>query len=130
MDITELLHHMRMGGHCVCNVCVCVRVCVFLLQDLREVVGSVVRNGLIGQRLQDAQHWHGLRVLGALDLLVLTDDDGRTHFSGSLWRQHISHQMKLTIRRQRGPTHTGCLVADRLSSGKTLFQLGALKGAV
>lgn len=122
MDITELLHHMHMGGHCVCVwtgfasvTCVCVFVRWTVLQDLREVVGSVVRNGPIGQRLQEAQHWHGLRVLGALDLLMLAADDRRTNFNGSLGRQHMRHQMRFTIRRsfpkEHGvPTYTGCLM--------------------
>ncbi len=97
----------------VCELCVSVCVCVTVLQDLCEVVGSVVRNGPIGQRLQEAQHWHGLWVLGALDLLMLTDDDRRTHFSGSLGRKHIRHQVKFTIGRQQVPANTGRSVTDR-----------------
>lgn len=105
----------------------CVRLgCRTVLQDLREVVGSVVRNGPIGQRLQEAQHWHGLRVLGALDLLALTDDDRRTHFSGSLGRQHIRRQMKFTMRRLPLPTHTGCLVPG---SGKYSFSAYRSEGS-
>ena len=108
---------VHMGGHfvCVC-VCVCVRMCVcaLVLQlcmcDLCEIVGSGVRNGPIGQPLQEAQHWHRLWVLGALDVLVLADDDRRTHFSGSLGKQQASN--KVTIGRQRVPTYTGCLVTD------------------
>ena len=107
MDITELLHHVHMGGHCVC---VCVLVLQLCVRNLCEIVGSVVRNGPIGQPLQEAQHWHRLRVLGALDLLTLADDDRRTHFSGSLGKQRAS--IKVTIRRQPVPTYTGCLVTD------------------
>ena len=62
--------------------------------DLREVVGSVVRNGPVGQHLQEAQHWHRVRIRGALGLLPLTADDRRTHCSGSLGTQHIRHLMK------------------------------------
>lgn len=97
-------------------VCVCVRMCWTVLQDLSEVVGSVVRNGPVGQRLKEAQHWHGLRLLGALDLLTLTADDRSAHFCGSLGRQHIG----LTIRRQQVPTYTGCLVSESLILGNTL----------
>lgn len=121
----ELLHHMHMGGHCVCVWTGLTHVCVCAPRNLCEVVGSVVRNGPIGQRLQETQHWHGRRILGVLDLLVLTDDDRRTHFCGSLRRQHMEHQMKVTIRSSN--THTGCLAWLR----ETLFfQSSTLRGAI
>lgn len=114
------------------GICVCVRTgpesvtCVRAVHvcgtDLCEVAGTVVSNGPIGQRLQEAQHWHGIRVLGGLDLLSLTADNRRTHFSGSLGKQHIRHQMTVTIRRnfpkRHGvPAYTGCLLTDSLIQG-------------
>lgn len=64
-------------------------VCVYMswtaLPDLCEVVGSVMRNGPIGQFLYEVQQW----ILGALDLLRGMADDRRTHFRGRLGRQQI-----------------------------------------
>ena len=113
MDITELLPHMHMGGHCICVLTgfasvtlVCIHVCGILLQDLCEVVGSIVRNGPIGHLLQETQNWHGLQVLGDLGLLAPTADDRRTQFSGSLGRQHIRHHIKFPIRGSTEFQHT------------------------
>lgn len=92
MDIMELLYHMHKGGHCVyvwadiANVmCICIKYAYqTVLQDLCEVNGSVVRNGPVSQRLQDAQHWHGQQFLEDLELLLLTVGGRNTHFSRSL----------------------------------------------
>lgn len=98
MDIIELLHHMHMGGHCICVYeLVLQQQHVFwtVLQDLREVVRSITRNGSIGQRLQETLHWQ--EVCGS-ELLLETADDRGTHISGSLGRQHIRHQTKFTAK--------------------------------
>lgn len=65
-------HHATVGAH---GWALCLYVFVGLyVWDLCEVVGSVMRNGPVRQLLQEAKHWHGLWVLGALDLLEGTDD--------------------------------------------------------
>lgn len=58
-DMTELLHH---------TLCLCVFVGLYV-RDLCDVVGSVMRNGPIGQPLQEAEHWHWPWALRTLDLL-------------------------------------------------------------
>lgn len=65
------------------------RFCVRAVPDLCEVYGRVVRYGLVGQALHDAQHRRGQEFLEELDLLLLAAEGRRTHLSGSLWRQHI-----------------------------------------
>lgn len=86
---------------CKCNVYVHRYACQTVLQDLCEVNGSVVRNGRIGQLLQDwGDRRRGHQFLEDLDLLMLIADGRYTHFSGSLGRQHIRNQMKFTIRRK------------------------------
>lgn len=70
-----------MGGQCVLGANSYDKI---LMRDLCEVVSSVVRNGPIGQSVQEAQHRHGVLVTGVLDLLVLTTDH-RTLFGDSLW---------------------------------------------
>lgn len=76
-------------------------VCVTLLQDLCEIVGGVVRNGLVGQLRQEAQH--RLRVLGGEDLPRLAGDPRRTHLCGSLEKHHMIQHTKLRVRGPPAP---------------------------
>lgn len=70
--VEEKGHHGTVASH-GWAFCLCVFVGLHVW-DLCEVVGSVMRNGPIGQLLQEAEHWHGPWILGALDLLEGTDD--------------------------------------------------------
>lgn len=92
-------------------------VCCNVLQDLCEVVGGAVRNGLIGQSREEIQNWLGVQAPRTLGSFTVTAEDRRSHCCGSLGRQHIKPQMKFTIRRDipeehRVRTQTGCLVTD------------------
>lgn len=80
-------------------LCVCACVCWIVLQDLCEVVGSVVRNGPVGQPLKEAQHRQGLWTPRALVLLPPAADHRRTHFRGALQRQRLGRQIKFTTTR-------------------------------
>lgn len=93
------------------------------LQDLREVVGSVVGNGPIWHPFQKTQHWHCSRILGASTLCTLTGVCRGTHLSGSLERKHKKLHVKFTPRRHCGPTHTGCSVRHLVFGVKQLCPL-------
>lgn len=94
-DIMEPRHHVQMGGHCVC-VWNGFRNCN-VLQDLCEVVGSVVRNCPIGQCFEEVQHWNGV-LAGALGHLSMPVDYRWTHFRGSL--RKTTNPRRVAMRRR------------------------------
>lgn len=110
MDITEPLHHMHMGGHCVCvclHVCICVGLCSKTCVRLLAVLWGIA---CLGSFFRKPNTGTGSWELGTSSGWLMTTGGLA---SVAIWGDNNQPSNKDIIKRQWVPMYTGYLVIEK-----------------